>query len=71
MENELYMDKFMFAHINGNRNHWAEDIKASFEVPEDSYTIASYHRFCKRFGIAMGYSPELVEEYFGETVYED
>lgn len=49
-------------------DHWK--ITSVFEEDE-SLTIYKIHRLMKQACISMGYSSELVEEAFGETVYDD
>lgn len=51
----------------------ADDTNVSFDFTEneDEMNCARFHDYCKRFAIAIGYLPETVEKYFGETCYED
>ena len=49
-------------------DHW----KATSVFEEDkSLTIYKVHSLMKKACISMGYSSELVEEIFGETIYDD
>ena len=66
-------------------NEYKEKVTIFYEVEDEgqvTYTLSmsleelggmkidGFHRFLKRFAIACGYSPNLVEEYFGEDQYE-
>jgi hypothetical protein len=46
-----------------------ENVTLRFIVDNDIH-IRDFHRLCKRFALAVGYSEGLVDNYFGETVWE-
>lgn len=46
-------------------NEFAADVDLTFRTTSDM-TLGELHSFCKRFALALGYSFEAVEEYFGE-----
>lgn len=53
-----------------------EDDKASHEMHLNysfpgGMNVAAFHRACKRFGYALGFAHESIEEYFGEDNWED
>ena len=64
---------------------YTENITFSYTVKDDakeretylSYSfpggmsIAAFHRACKRFGYALGFTQQNIEEYFGEDSYDD
>lgn len=47
-----------------------EDMDLTYEVDEDMH-ISTLHRLCKSFARAAGFGEQLVENYFGETQWED
>ena len=48
-------------------NEFAPDVDLTFRTTPDM-TIGELHSFCKRFAIALSFSPELVDEVFGEDI---
>ncbi len=47
------------------QNEFAADVDLTFRTT--SYmTLGELHSFCKRFALTLGFSPEAIEEYFGE-----
>ena len=65
---------------------YTENITFSFRVKDDAKTgnemhlsycfpggmnVAAFHRACKRFGYALGFTQQNIEEYFGEDSYDD
>lgn len=55
---------------SGRTDELNETMHVEFAVPEDM-NIYTYHRFCKMFALAMGYTEKTVDDCFGETVYLD
>lgn len=51
-----------------DEDHWK--ITSVFEEDE-SLTINKVHNLMKQACLNMGYSPAVVEEVFGETIYDD
>lgn len=51
-----------------DEDHWKTTL--IFEEGE-SLTIYKIHNLMKKACVSMGYSSELVEEVFGETIYDD
>lgn len=47
-----------------------EIIELDFNYPDEAMTMATFHDYCKRFALAVGYSEKLVEKYFGPTQYD-
>jgi adenosine deaminase len=47
-----------------------EDMDLTYEVAEDMH-ISTFHRLCKNFARAAGFTEQSVEKYFGETQWED
>lgn len=50
-------------------NPYAADIDMTFRARE-CMGLNELHSFCKKFAIALGYSPKAVEEVFGEDVID-
>lgn len=42
----------------------------SFAIDVDNMNLYKLHDMCKRFALALTYSPEKVEKTFGETIYD-
>jgi len=55
-------------------SEWQSDgtnISLDFTWDEDDMNCFRFHDFCKRFAIAIGYTPSSVEKAFGVTQYEE
>lgn len=50
-----------------NDNELATDVDLTFRTTPDM-TLGELHSFCKMFAIALSFSPEQVEEAFGENI---
>lgn len=48
-------------------NEFDDDVNLTFRTTPDM-TIGQLHAFCKRFAIALSFSPKQVEEAFGEDI---
>lgn len=60
--------------VNYEFREWHDDdcvIELNFTENEDEMNCARFHDFCKKFAIAIGYMPNTVEKFFGETRYEE
>ena len=55
---------------SGRTDELNETISITFSVPE-GMSIWILHRYCKQFAAAMGYAEASIEEYFGETCWDD
>lgn len=60
------MEHFYFSNDEDN----GESITLSFDV-NDGPSIYKFHRMCKQFAAACGYTEKSIEEAFGATVYEE
>lgn len=60
------MENFYFSNTETN----GESISLSFDI-EKGPSIYKFHRMCKQFAAACGYTEKSIEEAFGETVYEE
>ena len=47
-----------------------ESISLTFDVHEGP-SIYKFHRMCKKFAAACGYPDKIIEETFGESIYEE
>lgn len=61
-------NKVIFKVIDNTRD--GETMTLEFDVGPDMH-MATFHRLCKYAALAQGYGSETVEEYFGETCFED
>ena len=56
-------------------SEWQEEygkhISLDFVEDDDKMNCYRFHDLCKRFAIAIGYTPNVVEKIFGETQYEE
>ena len=64
-----YQEKVTVFYEVEDEGRVTHSLSMSLEKP-GGMKMDEFHRFLKRFAIACGYSPNLVEEYFGEDQYE-
>ena len=57
-----------FRYVPNNPKHTADALTLTFPEADDGH-ISKIHRLCKAFVLALGYEPENVEDYFGESDY--
>ena len=48
-------------------NEFDDNVDLTFRTTPDM-TIGTLHSFCKSFAVALGFSPEQVEEAFGKDI---
>lgn len=48
-------------------NEFAADVDLTFRTTSDM-ALGELHEFCKRFALALGFSSNAVEEYFGDRL---
>lgn len=53
-----------------NDNQHGETLKMTYSIDPDE-SIWKIHELCKRFCLAMGFSESVVDNAFGETVFDD
>lgn len=46
-------------------NEFENDVKMAFKAFPDMH-IATFHKLCRRFALAIGYAESSVDEYFGD-----
>ena len=56
--------------INIDPNPYANNMRLEFECSEDM-PLSEFHRLCKYAAAAMGFGERTIEEYFGESHFED
>lgn len=59
-------DYYSFSYIDED----GTNTSLSFSIDTDKMNLYKFHDMCKRFALALTYSPEQVEEIFGETIYD-
>ena len=65
-----YAEKIIFSYKVKNNDKPEHEIYLSYDFP-GGMSVAAFHRACKRFGYALGFAQQNIEEYFGEDSYDD
>ena len=69
MSNEKFRNRIEFNYYPDDRS-CERQVNLSFEVDNDMHA-AEFHRFCRYFGIVLGYAPETIDKYFGDESDDD
>lgn len=64
------MDKFTIKYTPSCDNTYATGFICEFELSSDAH-ISEIHRLCKTIAAMLGYSEKSIEEYFGETCFDE
>lgn len=64
------MDKLAVQYTPSHDNRYATGFICEFQISSDA-SIAEIHRLCKTIAAMLGYSEKSIEEYFGETCFDD
>jgi len=63
-------DTINFEYWPHDKNEDSTPTRLSFDVKEGLH-CAALHKMCKAFALALGYTPQTVERYFGEDSDDD
>lgn len=64
------MDKLAVKYTPGPDNRYSTGFTCEFQISADAH-ISEIHRLCKSIAALLGYSEKSIEEYFGETCFDD
>lgn len=67
---EDYTENITFYYDTQEDGKTGCEIHLSYSFP-GGMSVAAFHRACKRFGYALGFAHESIEEYFGEDNWEN
>lgn len=65
-----FTENITFSYTTEGNNKTEHEMYLSYSFP-GGMNIAAFHRACKRFGYALGFAQQNIEEYFGEDSYDD
>lgn len=65
-----FTENITFYYDTQDDDEITHEIHLSYSFP-GGMNVAAFHRACKRFGYALGFAHENIEEYFGEDNWED
>ena len=65
-----FTENITFNYTTEGNNKTEYEMYLSYSFP-GGMNIAAFHRACKRFGYALGFAQQNIEEYFGEDSYDD
>ena len=58
---------FLTFKIETSEGSYNEPAELIFPITFTGMNISEFHDKCKRFALALGYHPNTIEKYFGET----
>ena len=67
---ESYTENISFYYTAQDEEKTNADMSLTYSF-SGGMDIAAFHRACKRFGYALGFAQQSIEEYFGEDSYDD
>lgn len=65
-----FTENITFNYTTEGNNKTEHEMYLSYSFP-GGMSVAAFHRACKRFGYALGFAQQNIEEYFGEDSYDD
>ncbi len=70
MSDEKKMGRIEFSFWPSGENPYERMIELSAEVPTE-VGIGELHDLCKKFMFALGYTEKTIDEYFGESIWDE
>ena len=67
---ENYVENITFYYDVQDGDKTETEMHLAYSFP-GGMNVAAFHRACKRFGYALGFAQQNIEEYFGEDSWED